>query len=573
MDRDTVILTNSLAAKSAIGMRLRLMRSLKQPLPHYSVNICSTVGRSRLWAETSDFGRVLLSRSVPSPVPFECLVTLARRCKMSIRAIQNAIRTFRLSTRFAAGLVLKTFIRCAPLPKKKHKQAHTRKVIIIGGFGSRDIGDEAMPRTVIENIKQRLPSVDIVMLSPNPPYTSSYHGERAIALPTGLGCSTSSGRRIRITSQVSRTLFILAALLERAGYRMRLWPPAREVLDEMVAADLLFNVGGGNINSIMADSLYTKCTLHLAAKVLSLPVILSGQTIGPLSSRSHRRFARRALNTVSLITLRDDGTSRNRLAHIGVNKPLIEDTADDAMTLPAISRDAAQKILVRSGVSRSNRSEHLLISMNFKGSLMQFKGAGRRSDIGNELEIMAKIADRLVAEHHAEIVFVPTTFSPLSDDRTCHREIRRMMLHRDSTVTIDEEYDANTLKGIVRMTDLAIGMRYHFNVFAASEAVPFLGLSSGTYQATKLQGLASLCNLPVCYVDHDLEFSSFSEVWPCVARFLEERESIRRQLQEAVPTLKRRSLRTIEHAVALLSGREPVRTLRSTRHFAGDRNL
>ena len=80
-------------------------------------------------------------------------------------------------------------------------------------------------------------------------------------------------------------MFLIGAAAERRGWRVRLWPTARAVLDELVSADLLFNVGGGNLNSIMPRELYKKCTTHLAARIMRKPVILSGQTIGPLTKR------------------------------------------------------------------------------------------------------------------------------------------------------------------------------------------------------------------------------------------------------------------------------------------------
>ena len=82
------------------------------------------------------------------------------------------------------------------------------------------------------------------------------------------------------------------------------------MLDELADADLLFNVGGGNINSVIPAELYRKCTMHLAARAVGIPVVISGQTIGPFTRRTDRLMARMALNGVRMITLRDRGTSR-----------------------------------------------------------------------------------------------------------------------------------------------------------------------------------------------------------------------------------------------------------------------
>ena len=64
--------------------------------------------------------------------------------------------------------------------KKHNKQVEKRKVVIIGGFGWKDIGDEAMPQAVIYNLRRTISDLEIVMLSPNPAYTAEYHKERSI---------------------------------------------------------------------------------------------------------------------------------------------------------------------------------------------------------------------------------------------------------------------------------------------------------------------------------------------------------------------------------------------------------
>ena len=339
---------------------------------------------------------------------------------------------------------------------------------------------------------------------------------------------------------------------------MRLWPTARLFLDELSCADLLFNVGGGNLNSVIPTELYKKCTTYLTARILRKPVILSGQTIGPFTKRQDARYARFCMNYVNMITFRDRETSCRRLRAIGVNKPIMLDAADDAMTIPRIPREEAENLL-RSNASSSwwNLQSHLTVVMNLKASLRIFKGEGRKSGLDQEINLMAMIADRLVDECGAKIFFLPTDYSPGVDDREVHRDALSRMKFASKAICIENEYDDVHLKGIIALADAAIGVRYHFAVFAASVLMPFLGMASGLYQQTKLKGLADLCELPQCFVPDDMEFAVFDQVWPKVQRFISERNQIVDQLSRRVPILNKHSLIAVEEIIKIMSSNIP----------------
>jgi polysaccharide pyruvyl transferase WcaK-like protein len=354
-------------------------------------------------------------------------------------------------------------------------------------------------------------------------------------------------------------LFVLGAGVHRFGLRMRLWPNARAVLDELAQADLLFNVGGGNINSVIPAELYRKCTMHLAARAIGIPVVLSGQTIGPFTRRADRWMARAALNGVRMITLRDSEVSRTRLAEIGVRGPRLLDTGDDALGLPSLSDDETRELL-RGSVDTAFREIQagLTVAVNLKGSLRMFKGHGRDGELGHEVELFAKLCDWLVDNCDAKVMLVPTDFGAKVDDRVLHREIVGKMNRKDRVTCVEDELDDIHLKALIGSTDMAMGARYHFNVFAAAEGVPFLGFASGIYQQTKLEGLANLLDLGECYVPLDAEFAGSDEVLPYLERVVARREKIAQDLQMRAPDLVRRSATAVEYAIELIRERRQL---------------
>ena len=445
-----------------------------------------------------------------------------------------------------------------------------RKVVIVGGYGYHDIGDEAMPRADVINLRKRFPDLDIVMLSPDPAYTVAYHGERSIAdLYTYLYQSppwpfTILRRRylwpIVLGPWITaRWLFFLAAVIcRRAGFRFPLPRIARDILDELETADLLFNVGGGNINSLIREELHQKTLVHLSAKMLNLPSVISGQTIGPFHRRLDAFLARLALDAADMITLRDKDISRQRLATIGVTRPQMIDTADDAMTLPALSQSQSRMMLLNWSEGRWTDSEvKFLVAMNLNSYGLGM-GKGKNVSWSHDIAVMAEIADRLVERCQAHVLLVPTSYCRGGDDRPLLQEVKCTMRHGDRVMCILAEVDDIALKGLIGLAHLAIGSRYHFNVFAVSMGVPCIGVAGGVYQMTKLEGLMALYGLPQCFVNQALDSLSAEDLWARVERVFAEREQIAARLQEMTPMLQERSLISIQRAVELLNRLEHV---------------
>ncbi len=544
MTAKELIQDQELKKKLDIGIRLVTARLFGWKLPiyesHFPVRWLSFPGA--LW-------NAINVRLTESPLPYDILGKYIKFTYVIRKGLSKIPLLWTLLKHLLIALMPARTAMSIRL--KKHK------ITMIGGYGSRDIGDEAMPHADRLNLKKLLDeNVEIVMLSHDPEYTSRYHGERSVHDILGISVGPDEGFLRKAFSILASIFFLFGTVLQRLHIRLRLWKSAREALDEIASSDLLFNVGGGNLNSIITDELYKKCTTYIAARILRKPVIVSGQTIGPFTRKFDAWYAKTALNLVHMITLRDKETSRERLKAIGVTKPAIADTADDAMTLPAIGDHEIRSIFQEeTGWSWRLPGKNPLIVMNMKASLRLFKGQDRNGGLENETDLLARIADELVSSFGAAILFLPTDYSDDADDREVHREILRRMTHAPQARSIEGEYTDQMLKGMIGLADCVIGARYHFLVFAASQSVPFLGMASGLYQQTKLKGLADLCGLPDCFVKEDMEFLKFADAWPQVLNFISHRDCIRKQLRSVVPDLMQRSQEAVREAARLLRER------------------
>lgn len=548
----SVVESQHLVNKSNVPPRLWIWRKTGHVVPILYERCRPQPNTKEILATIPEFIRILLSMSNHHPMLMNVVIRISWFLEYVLILLQRIMRrVWKIPILAISGLKAMSFER-----RRELQRSSKHKVVIIGGFGGHDIGDEAMPHADIFNLRANVSDLEIVMCSQNTEYTCEFHGERSIHDVTRLSCSRNARFGVKFRVAVHTLLFLLGSLAQRFGIRMRLWPEARSVLDEIASADLLLNVGGGNLNSVIPTELYKKCTTYLAARILKKPVILSGQTIGPFTKRLDALYARFCLNQVKMVTLRDKDTSHQRLRAIGVSKPVMSDAADDAMTIPSISEKEAEELL-RSQASDLwwNLQASLIVVMNLKGSLMVYKGENRSPGLEREVDLLAKIADALVRVYGAKIFFLPTAYNPVVNDLGPHRDVISRMRFARNAICVEEEYDDATLKGIIKLAHVAIGARYHFAVFAASNLVPFLGIASGLYQQTKLKGLADLCKLPQCFIPDDMEFATFDQVWPKVQRFINERDLIVNQLSREVPILKQRSLIAVEAAIEIMRSR------------------
>lgn len=424
-----------------------------------------------------------------------------------------------------------------------------KKIVFIGGFGWHDIGDEAQLTTPLIYLKRFIPDVQFLALSDNPEYTAEYHKVETDYSISHYLFPETRNIFLKVIRRIGLDLFIRMVILLFNARRLRkdkktifLNESGQRLLNNLKNANLLFNVGGGNLNTIWRFSgLYSKCITYLICKILGKPIIISGQTIGPIDNWLDRKFAKFVLNKVDAITLRDT-SSKSILRSIGVVKPVIKETADDAVLLPCATYEEIKARFLDEKID-----EHRpLIGINIIGH-----GHLSGSKLNKAKQILAEVADHLISELDARIVFIPMEYIA-DDDRVTLSETLELMQHKDKARIIMNEYDDKTLKGIIGQMGLVIGLRYHFIVFATTMQVPSIGIYLDQYYAMKIKGILELMGQEryAC----DIDKISSEEIIELAKDALRNKDKIKQKLEERTKVLGERSLFTIEHAVRLLGG-------------------
>ncbi len=276
---------------------------------------------------------------------------------------------------------------------------------------------------------------------------------------------------------------------------------------KMLRADI-FVSGGGTLfqNSTSNRSFLYYIGLVWLAKLLRKKTMIFAQGFGPLKGFIWRWIARRVLNRVNLITLRDS-ESCAELKNIGVTRPPIYLTADPASILYIPLAHAGRKALSLEGVRLEGSP---LLGVCIRRPVQK--------EDGSIYQDLAETIDWLVRTQGYQPVFVP--FQSPEDLQPSLEVIRHM---RESSKVVYKIVPPEEMLSIITQFDLLISMRLHALIFAAAASVPMLGLSYDP----KVESFMRRIGQPCVKIGEGFKFSVLKDK---LTRIVNNKETIKQSL-------------------------------------------
>lgn len=339
------------------------------------------------------------------------------------------------------------------------------RLVAIGDIGVIDdvihLGDEAMFEEFVVQARRRGID-DIVGVSANPPESAARYGIEAVS-QLGFDLRGPDARE----RMAERRQAILAHVAGDPGALPDL-DPARETVEVLRSADGLVITGGGNIASNWPLHVFERGVLGEIAAGLEIPLVVSGQTIGPVVLPVDRSRVATLLRSARLVGLREPA-SFELVAELGVDAARRQSTIDDASLL-GVDLPAAEPRAPFCLVTLSTHTAHV--------------------DRAVFAEALARSLDELAAATGLEIVFLAHYGSLRSDvvhgDSVVHELVIDRLVTARARVEIPT--DAVTAARLARAASLVVSSRYHPAVFAVSAAVPTVGIAVDDYTTVKLRG-------------------------------------------------------------------------------------
>lgn len=290
----------------------------------------------------------------------------------------------------------------------------SKRILISGYYGFSNAGDEAVLSAIIAGLRSH-GDMEIAALSASPRETAGLHGIEA---------------------------------LPRASL-----PGTARALRQ---CDLLISGGGSLIQDATSfRSLAYYLAVIRLAKLCRRRVMILGQGIGPLRRSISRRVARRVLNGVDLITVRDT-KSAELLRELGVKRPPVHVTADPTFLLGPCPPDESARLLSEAGIETGE--DVIAVSLRSWPETPAVEQAG--------VEALTAIARKLPAK-----LLLVTMHTP--DDEPIARRVSQAV----GAAVQPRPWAPDQLLGVFQRSRLVIGMRLHALIFAASVGTPFLGIA------------------------------------------------------------------------------------------------
>lgn len=293
-----------------------------------------------------------------------------------------------------------------------------KKIIISGYYGFDNSGDDAILKSMIDDIKFLDKDLDIVILSKNPKKTEKIYGTKSI-------------NRFNIL----------------------------KIIKEIKTCDLLISGGGSLLQDVTSNrSLWYYLFIMKLSDLFKKPYMVFANGIGPLNSNFNRKITKNILEKAAFITLRDED-SAIFLEKLKLENPNLKVTADPAFRLKAESLNKVRQVFEEENIP----FEKELIGISVR----------RWNKDDALIKVLVDLIDYIEREYDKGILFIPMHHP---SDLEFAKSIRNQSSGK-SVYVLEGNYSPQMFMGIISQVELLIGMRLHALIYAASQGIPLLGLS------------------------------------------------------------------------------------------------
>lgn len=293
-----------------------------------------------------------------------------------------------------------------------------KKVLVLGYYGYENCGDDAILLSIIKSININIKDkVEVTVLSNNPKLTSQQYKVKAI----------------------------------------NRFNPIKVFLNVLNTDCILF--GGGTLiqDKTSNRSLWYYLSVVWLGKVFNKKVILYSNGISTLNSNFNKSIAKKVLNRVDVITLREE-SSCEELNKLQIKKPKVLVTADPVFGLDKCIKEEYKYIYER---------ENIPIDKPILGITIR-----KWDNLDYYTDKMACFCDEIIKNEGMNVIFLNMQYKP---DKMVANIIKNKM--KEKCYIVEKDLSVREVIGAISNIDILLGMRLHGLIFAAKQRIPMVGLS------------------------------------------------------------------------------------------------
>ncbi len=385
--------------------------------------------------------------------------------------------------------------------KKTNK---SNQILITGGYGYKNVGDEAQLNATLQLLEKELPQYRKVVLTHDRDYTYNEHGKCIVFESpresfydhNDISLYSVSNLPVKILFLFNAILVYLNAYLVRADLPTFLINAKKAaLLEELKKSDMLFYSGGGYLTGKTLSRLWDGVFFISIAKVMNVSVVLSGQTIGIWNGSFNKFLAKWGLSKADIITTRDPEDSIEALKGIGIDDKNTFVTFDDALFCDKVNSEIVKKELVKLGLTKEDFENYVTLNIHYWG---MEKDQEAKQKLRKRVN---KIVNYILNEQKQKIVLIamtPTDYITIDDYLNEYPNV--------NVIKFDYNFDFKLIRGVISNSKVCLTMKHHPIIFAVGEKTAVISLANFDYYEHKNGGALKLFALEKYNIKFDDSF-------------------------------------------------------------------
>ena len=328
-----------------------------------------------------------------------------------------------------------------------------KNIMISGYYGFRNSGDDSILSGIVEELRKNLPGAKITVLSKNPSETSAEYG---------------------VYSVDRLNFFKISNLLNNTD---------------------LFISGGGSLLQDMTSSksLAYYLSVIMLAKLKKVKTFIYANGIGPIQKERNKKWAKKVLNDVDIITLREEA-SLKELIDMNVDTKNTYITADPVYTIESESMDMVNRFLSESGICENDK--YFVLSVR-PWTTMKPNFVKEVSDFLNKVQSTYNLTPVVISMQPTRDTLISKSITEKLDNKF---------------VLIDKNLSSAMLLGILKRAEFCCGMRLHTLIYAAKVGTPSIGIAYDPKVTAMLDYTGQSYKIDVEKVSSDKLYKYASEI-------------------------------------------------------------
>jgi len=353
--------------------------------------------------------------------------------------------------------------------------------ILIDNGATDNIGDLAMLEGIVTLLSSSFPEHELYVVKKNKLHSDIWNLKGVLSVNDYKISLLQHNNKSKYYVHLRKLmLFFLMKKIAFGGKskNLKISDCSESTMEEFVSKfDVLHVGGGGFLNDVFVHELIKKVYLIKTFKSQGKPVVLTGQQVGPFNYKTSFNFFCNVSNDINFFGLRDKLASLYWCKKALVPNNCYSVTGDDSLGVNSSRDSVTDNIFNKFSLFRN---KYIVINMRKAGYAVNKKC---------EIEKFIAVLHRIHKKFKLNLLFVPISYNNDDSDVRSGKFVQREC--RDLPINVVEDVlTPSQAKFIIGNSFGAIGTSYHFCVFALSEGVPAVCLSSGNYYDQKSKGIA-----------------------------------------------------------------------------------